>query len=112
MKQKPGTPGRVAEEQTAVSAAVWRILRNIYLRRVVSVPPETLDAPEQNTALDPYFKEMEGDHDQIMAVVKHAYHEGVGHVHGLLHGREGVDHEMLDQTVEYAVLALADPEDK
>ncbi len=104
----PGSLRRAHELQTAASATLWRVLRNTYLRRIVAVPPASLDEPEQNTALDPYMRELEADHDQIMAIVAQAFHEGVSHVHQLLHGREGVDHEMLDQTVEYAALSAAE----
>ncbi len=90
-------------------SAIWQILRNTYLR-LLCVPegrrPEKLSVEDANLLIDPYTKQLEHDFRMVMEVVAQAQTAGISHVHGLLHNREGVDNEMLDQTVEYATLDL------
>ncbi len=99
--------GETTEEtfHTGVSALVWRVLRESYLRFACQPrSPEELTVQEANTALDPHYAHLEHTHAQLMEAVEQAYHQGAQHVHGLLHSKPGVDNEMLDQAAEYAVL--------
>ena len=95
---------------TDLEGAAWQILRQAYVR-LLCLPegrdPRGLTVEEQNLLLDPHTKYLEHDHKMLMEVVQRAQSAGISHVHGLLHNREGVDSEMLDQTVEYATLELA-----
>lgn len=95
---------------TDLEGAVWQILRQTYVR-LLCLPegrnPRRLTLEEQNLLLDPHMRQLEHDHKMVMEVVQRAQTAGISHVHGLLHNREGVDNEMLDQTVEYATYDLA-----
>lgn len=85
-----------------LAGTVWRILRRSYLRTLGHEPS---DAETENLYLEPHWRAMEYDHAAIMEVVRKGFHSGVSHVHTTLHQRPGVDHEMLDEAVEYATLA-------
>ena len=93
------TPGEELE------GAVWRVLRQTYLRFAAGpLGAERLSPEEENLALDPHLGHLESDHRLLMEVVRTAFSQGASQVHTILHGRPGVDHEMLDQAVEYAAL--------
>ena len=93
-----------------LEGAVWQILRQTYIR-LLCIPEgrnhRSLTEEEQNLLLEDHFPQLLHEHKMVMEVVKRAHSSGISHVHGLLHNREGVDNEMLDQTVEYATYDLA-----
>lgn len=93
-------------------SAVWQVLRNTYLRLLGGARAQGLDTAEQNLLLDPHMRALEHDFKMIMEVVSQGQHAGISHVHTLLHNREGVDNEMLDQSVEYAALDMQEKEDQ
>ncbi len=90
-----------------VSATVWRILRESYLRRYATGPrsPAQMTEAEAQHALDPHMRALAHDHRLLVELVGQAFLQGVEHVHGLLHSRPGVDNAMLDQAAEYAAHA-------
>lgn len=84
---------------------VWRIVRAIHLRLIghhIGRDLFVLSHPEQEQPLDRWHRYMERDVQQLMAVVQHARTEAIGRTHRRLHAAEGIDHEMLDEAIEYA----------
>jgi len=83
---------------------LWQILRGAYLRGILG-PDRAARASEaeQNAALDAYFRDMETDLAQIMIVVSQAQSDQLEVVRAGLHNAPGVDHEMIDQSLAYAL---------
>ena len=92
--------------------AVWQVLRGTYLRLLSGGREKGMDVSEQNLLLDPHIRALEHDFTMLMEVVSQGQSAGISHVHTLLHNSEGVDNEMLDQTVEYAALSMQEQEDQ
>ena len=102
----PDTPDEELTPEERLEATIWRILRVIYLRVELKVrsdhrTPVELTLEEGNDILSPWFPVMQTDLDILKECVHQGRLLGVNDVHSRLHGAEGVDHEMLDQAVEY-----------
>ncbi len=97
---------RLHTPEDQLDATIWRVLRVIYLRvdlKALSDPRSPADVPteEANELLAPWFRNMEADLEMLREVVRQGRLLGVQDVHHRLHGRPGVDHEMLDEAVEF-----------
>lgn len=93
MTKETPTPAQLRE------ATLWRVVRAIHLRVLESVAGKATD---REAVLERYHVEMESDVAVLNACLAESFRAGVQAVHTRLHGAEGVDHEMLDQTIEYA----------
>lgn len=94
------------DHSNEIDSALWRILRASYLRLLCygsTRPPEAMDESEQNAALDAHFHAMEADMAAVRAVIDHAVSLAVTDVHTQLHSAPGLDHEMIDEAVQYAL---------
>lgn len=86
-------------------ATVWRILRATYLRLIGDLTGRdlfVLSHPEQEQALDRWHAAMELDVKRLAETLAQARADGIARTHRRLHASDGVDHEMLDEAVEYA----------
>lgn len=96
-------------------AAIWRIVRASYLRVVCSFvqrEPASLTDEEANGLLDPWFAAMEHDRRLLAEVVESARLDGIDVVHGAVHAMPRIEHDVLDEAVEWATQAgkPGDPE--
>lgn len=94
------------DPRSAREATIWRVLRATYTRvacRFSGLDPARLSQDEQDALLEHWHSAMQHDLRVLMSVAEHAYNDGVQRVHGLLHGTENTDNEMLDQAVECAI---------
>jgi hypothetical protein len=90
------------EEQ--IDATAWRVIRDvalIALLRPAGRKPSQLSLQEQNDALEPLIPTLVGAHGMLRECVRQALLLGVQRVHHSLHGQPGVDHEMLDEAVDF-----------
>lgn len=86
-------------------AAIWRILRAAYLRVVCSYvqrEPASLTVEEANGFLDPWFAALEHDRRLLAEVVESARIDGIDVVHGAVHAMPRIEHDVLDEAVEWA----------
>jgi hypothetical protein len=91
--------------QEELEGAAFRILRAAYLRvccHFTGRKPERVTEGDQTDLLDRWAKTMDHDATRLGELLRQSRAQGISSVHGRLHGRPGVDHEMLDQAVEYA----------
>lgn len=89
---------RLQSERDEIEGALWGILRVVYLR---ALGVKTPDISEQNAALDRFFVDMESDVRALMTVVDRSRGQFVDIVQESLHGAPGVDHEMLDERIQF-----------
>ena len=85
-----------------IDATIWRILRASYLR-LLSHGGRPLTEAEGNAALDPHWAAMEEDMAALRAVVEHAVGCSLDRVQEQLHSAPALDHEMVDESVEWAM---------
>ena len=86
-------------------ATVRRIVEASYLRilcRFSNRQPARLSQAERLELLEPHEGALEHDLGLLREVVRQAWVGGVQGVHAQLHNTDGVDHEMLDQAIEFS----------
>lgn len=84
---------------------IQKLLRAAYLRALLhgtSRAPETMTQEEQDAALAPLTAHMEHDERTLAAVIEQAQAHALSRMRRVLHAAPGVDHEMLDQAIDYA----------
>lgn len=89
----------------------WRWLRSLYLRLLCppGVSPDAMTVAEQNLLLDTHHRAMEADMGVVRTLVQRGQGEALGGWREKIHRMEGVDHEMLDESLHYAMTGT--PED-
>ena len=102
----PDTPDEELTPDQRIEVTIWRVLRVVYLRVELKArsdhrTPAELTLEDANGMLEPWFEVMQTDLDILKECVHQGRLLGVTDVHTRLHGQPGVDHEMLDQAVEY-----------
>jgi hypothetical protein len=96
-----------------IESTIWSILRQTYLALILDgtgVGPSSMSEPEQNLVLDPHLARLEHDVKMLAQVVAHAATEALGRFQEHLHSAPGLDHEMVDEAVAYAVTRKGDDE--
>lgn len=97
---------RINEEVEGMyQGALWRVLRDAYLRAILG-PGKAASgmSPEQtNTMLDGFHRDMDMDVRRLMVVVHKAREDILEGIVAGLHSAPGVDHEMIDQSVRFAL---------
>jgi hypothetical protein len=83
---------------------MWRVIRDLAL--VVCLQgsnkrPSDLTTQAQNELLTPFISTLVGAHGMLRECGQQYVLLGLREVHQRLHGQPGVDHEMLDQTLEF-----------
>lgn len=97
------TPGE------ALESTLWQLVRDMYLRCLMHPrDPQAVPVSVQNAILESHFPAMEHDVKRLCAVVSAERSRTIGDLHVRLHSAEGLDHEMVDQAVEYATGVIAD----
>lgn len=94
----------------AQHATAWRLLRRIYLRllaRDLGRDPGTLTEAEGSALIDPHLRAFGADFAALQELIEVARDDGYGRLLRAMHRAEGVDHEMLDEAVEYATAEIA-----
>jgi hypothetical protein len=88
-----------------VEATAWRFLRDVYLR-VIGLctihPGQVMSIEEQNAALDRHLSSLQVDHAVLMTIVARCRDEGAEDIRARIHSAEGVDHEMLDEAIDWS----------
>lgn len=92
MTTKPKTPIRAVLEACALRA----------LLRGTGRTSETMDADERASALEPLRAALDHDERLLNALVSQAASDAVSLLRRQLHAAPGVDHEMLDQAIDFA----------
>lgn len=90
--------------QERIDATIWRVIRDLALvarlkgtgRRQVDLTLE-----EQNDLLEPLIPTLVGVQGMLRECGQQYYLLGLNNVHQRLHGQAGIDHEMLDQALEF-----------
>lgn len=93
------------DNDTGDEATIWRVLRAGHLRAMLhgtGKRPDMLSAAEVNAVLEPLDAAIEHDLQNILVVVRHARADTATRLRRLLHDAPGVDHEMLDEAIDYA----------
>ena len=91
--------------QKAWENTLRRILRRVYVRQDAELTDRPLaryTEAEQEDVLDRRWSDFEDDYKALCAVAEYAHNAAVDKVHSRLHLAENVDHEMIDQAIEYA----------
>lgn len=98
-------------ERSELESTAWRFLRDLYLRLLSEGtlhPGQVMPVEQQNAVLETHFHQMESDVATIMAIVA----QGQGEVSALmrqrLHRAEGLDHEMVDEAIDFALADRGD----
>lgn len=89
-----------------MSAGIRGVLEAGYLRALLHGTgrrPESMSAEERAAALAPLLPALDHDERAIRALVAQAKASTHSALRKALHGAPGVDHEMLDQALEYAL---------
>lgn len=88
----------------SMDATAWRFLRDVYLR-VIGLctihPGQVMSIEEQNAALDRHLSVMQVDHAVLMTLIARGRDEATEDMRARMHAAEGVDHEMLDEAIEW-----------
>lgn len=84
---------------------VREVLENAYVRvacRYTGRLPADMSDADRAMALDAWAEALEADTEQLMEIMRVAQEAALQQMHYRLHRAEGVDHEMLDEAIEYA----------
>jgi len=102
----------MSEEINRIMATFAQVLRSAYLQpiaRAQGKSPLAFTKDQTAEALAPYQGEMASHMVQLRLIGEQLRMQGAQDVHNQLHGQPGVDHEMLDQAVEFS--NRPDPDD-
>lgn len=94
----------ITEELNALDAMTWKVLRNAMVRALAGragKDPEGFTNEELQALLEPYTAHLMNDCATLREAYKQAFLLGVRKVHEELHGAPGVDHERLEETIEF-----------
>ncbi len=95
----------MSAEQDAWESTIRRVLRRVYVRHDAELTQRDLPKyteAEQEDVLDKRWADFEADYKALCATAQYAHNAAVDRVHSRLHIAENVDHEMIDQAIEYA----------
>lgn len=99
-----GESERPLSQEEQIEATQWRIVRDvalIALLRGTGKRTSDLTVQAQNDLLEPLVPTLVGAAGMLRECGQQFYLLGVNRVHLELHGQPGVDHEILDEAVDY-----------
>ena len=93
-------------DESGVDETLWRFLRGVYVRLISGQtlhPGKAMTLAEENMVLDPHLAGLEHDHALLLEILGRARSTGIEAMRARLHAAEGVDHDMLDEAMAYAL---------
>ncbi len=93
------------EGEDGLEPTVWRFVRSLYLRLLSfgTLHPKSMSPEQEATMLDAHTAAMEHDTQLIMELIRRGTVEASEAWRARLHEAEGVDHEMLDEAIGFAL---------
>ena len=86
----------------SITETAEQVLRRAVLRAVAGDTLHGMEDHERDAAMEPYEQTVQDAMVMLRECIAQAAMEGANSVHRSLHAQPGVDHEMLDEAVEYA----------
>lgn len=102
-KEDQGASERPLSASERIEATQWQILRDVALIAAMGGKGRSTDLSreQQDELLGPMVPTLVGAAEMLKECGRQFFLLGVGRVHRDLHAADGIDHEMLDQAVEY-----------